>query len=111
MKLLGAAMQQTDINAALAFARSLAKEFKGVISDELRANTRSISDYFSDLGYELAALLPASESVMRLDASYTLPDDYLLKVDVASMAYSLECREPLLVMKWSNGRCGCPRRG
>src|SRR3569832_1095926 len=104
MKLLGAAMQQTDINAAFAFARSIAKDFKGVISDELRSNTRSISDYFSELGNELAARLPASERGMRLDASYTLPDDYLQKVDVASMAYSLECREPLLdheLVEWA----------
>ena len=104
MKLLGAAMQQTDINAAFAFARSIAKDFKGVISDELRSNTRSISDYFSDLGNELTARLPASERGMRLDASYTLPDDYLQKVDVASMAYSLECREPLLdheLVEWA----------
>jgi asparagine synthase (glutamine-hydrolysing) len=33
---------------------------------------------------------------MRLDTFYTLPDDYLQKVDIASMAFSLESREPLL---------------
>src|SRR3569833_64397 len=104
MKLLGAAMQQTDNNTAKANTHSIAKDFKGVISDEFRSNTRSISDYFSDLGNELAARLPASERGMRLDASYTLPDDYLQKVDVASMAYSLECREPLLdheLVEWA----------
>ena len=41
---------------------------------------------------------------MRLDSFYTLPDDYLQKVDVASMAFSLESREPLLdqdVVEWA----------
>ena len=31
---------------------------------------------------------------MRLDAKYTMNDDYLQKTDVASMAYSLEARAP-----------------
>lgn len=104
MKLLGAAMEKPDVNAAFAFARSIAKDFNGVISNDLRAATRSIGDYFSDLGRELPAQLPASERGMRLDASYTLPDDYLQKVDIASMAYSLECREPLLdheLVEWA----------
>ena len=41
---------------------------------------------------------------MRLDAIYTLADDYLQKVDVASMAFSLESREPLLdheLVEWA----------
>ena len=41
---------------------------------------------------------------MRLDALHTLPDDYLQKVDVASMAFSLESREPLLdheLVEWA----------
>ncbi len=41
---------------------------------------------------------------MRLDALYTLPDDYLQKVDVASMLFSLESRDPLLdqdLVEWA----------
>ena len=41
---------------------------------------------------------------MRLDAFYTLPDDYLQKIDVASMAFSLESRDPLLdhdLVEWA----------
>ena len=41
---------------------------------------------------------------MRLDLAYTLPDDYLQKVDVGSMAFSLEARDPLLdhtIIEWA----------
>jgi asparagine synthase (glutamine-hydrolysing) len=41
---------------------------------------------------------------MRIDAVYTLPDDDLQKIDVASMAFSLEARDPLLdqdLVEWA----------
>ena len=41
---------------------------------------------------------------MRLDAKYTMNDDYLQKTDVATMAFSLEARAPLLsrsVIEWA----------
>lgn len=45
-----------------------------------------------------------AEIGMRLDLAYTLPDDYLQKVDVGSMAFSLEARDPLLdhtIIEWA----------
>ena len=41
---------------------------------------------------------------MRIDTAFTLPDDYLQKVDVGSMAFSLEARDPLLdhsIFEWA----------
>ena len=37
-----------------------------------------------------------AERCAHADATTYLPDDILVKVDVASMAYGLECRAPLL---------------
>jgi asparagine synthase (glutamine-hydrolysing) len=64
----------------------------------------SMQELFAEASQAFPAGLSAVEQTMRLDAYYTLPDDYLQKVDVASMAFSLEAREPLLdqdVVEWA----------
>jgi asparagine synthase (glutamine-hydrolysing) len=95
-KLLGAALRQTDTAAAFAFIRSISKDFGGVLRPDLLSRTTSISELFSQTVAALPHNLSVSEQGMRLDSCYTLPDDYLQKVDVASMAFSLESRAPLL---------------
>jgi asparagine synthase (glutamine-hydrolysing) len=48
--------------------------------------------------------LAPSEVGMRLDMRFTLADDYLQKVDVATMAFSLEARNPFLdyrLVEWA----------
>lgn len=48
--------------------------------------------------------LSAVECAMRLDLSHILPEEYLQKTDLSSMAYSLEVREPLLdheLVEWT----------
>ena len=51
-----------------------------------------IKDDFSDLDRQLSA----SEAQAMFDLKYYLPDDLLVKVDRATMKYSLETRVPLL---------------
>lgn len=104
MKLLSAALRETDAGAAFAFARSIGKDFHGVLLPEVLARTNSLRQLFAEARRGFASGLTAAEEAMRLDTAYTLPDDYLQKVDLASMAFSLEAREPLLdqeLVEWA----------
>ncbi len=103
-KLLSGALRQPDRAAAFAFSRSIAKDFRGVLLPAVVERTISIRDLFSSASDVFPPGLHPSEQGMRLDAFYTLPDDYLQKVDVASMAFSLESRDPLLdheLVEWA----------
>jgi asparagine synthase (glutamine-hydrolysing) len=60
------------------------------------ASTQGIRGLFNDECCGRLSGLAPEEQAMRLDIMYTLPDEYLQKLDVASMAFSLEARDPLL---------------
>ncbi len=96
LKLLSGALRQNDLAGAFAFARSIAKDFDSVMLPDVMGRTQGIHGLFSDASKVFPPGLHASEQGMRLDGLFTLSDDYLQKVDVASMAFSLESREPLL---------------
>jgi asparagine synthase (glutamine-hydrolysing) len=103
-KLLAGAIRQPDPAAAFAFSRSIAKDFHDVLPPDVVARTKSLHEFFSETVQEFPRGLGAADQGMRLDAAHTLPDDYLQKVDVASMAFSLESREPLLdheLVEWA----------
>lgn len=103
-KLLGGAIAEPDLIRGFAFARSIAKDFPTVLLPEATAATRSLHMLFLEEAARLPNMLVPAEQAMRLDLRYTLPDDYLQKVDVASMAFSLESREPLLdheLVEWA----------
>lgn len=74
-------------------ARSLSDFYFGVVSRWPEA-TRHISPSLPEIDAE-SPLAPV-ERVMLADLLTYLPDDILVKVDRASMASSLEAREPLL---------------
>lgn len=104
LKLLSAAMGQRDVAAAFAFSRSIAKDFRGVVPNHIEAETFSLRQHFSEGAKHFPANLLPEEAGMRLDAANVLPEDYLQKVDVASMAFSLESRDPLLdhkLVEWA----------
>lgn len=96
LKLVSAALQEESIAAAFGFSRSIAKDFQNILSNELLNRTKGLRQLFQDSAQSLHSSLHASEVSMRLDCLFTLNDDYLQKTDVASMAYSLESRAPLL---------------
>ncbi|MCA1324319.1 asparagine synthase (glutamine-hydrolyzing) [Herbaspirillum sp. alder98] len=104
LKLLAGALSSEGNPQTFAFVRSVIKDFKQVMSPEMVSRTRSLEDLFATRAAAFASDLSPAEAAMRLDLSYTLPDDYLQKVDVGSMAFSLEAREPLLdhpILEWA----------
>jgi len=104
MKLLSAMLNQPDAVNGFCFARSIAKDFQTLLTHDVLRHTIGMIELLAESARSLPDGLKAPEIAMRLDAFYTLPDDYLQKVDVASMAFSLESREPLLdqdVVEWS----------
>ena len=118
-RLLGAAMQKLPIQrfrwlgkilatkspaSAYAFMRGVIKDAGGIMKPSLTAGTQSLGDLFAARARAMPKNLSYAELAMRLDLAYTLPDDYLQKVDVGSMAFSLEARDPLLdhtIIEWA----------
>jgi len=103
-KLLSEALRLGGTAEAFAYSRSIAKSLAGILNHDVLDGTDSIQDLFGRAANAFPNGLHASEEGMRLDAFYTLSDDFLQKVDVASMAFSLESREPYLdqtLIEWA----------
>lgn len=103
-RLLAEAIRQENPVSSFAFTRSIAKDFGSVLDQGALQTTKSYRELLSATAVEMSDSLNACEVGMRLDATFALPDDYLQKVDVASMQFSLECREPLLdqaLVEWA----------
>lgn len=67
---------------------------RGELSSLLKANF--VEDFELNENYDLRRTLSPQEKQALFDLKYYLPDDLLVKVDRASMNYSLEVRVPLL---------------
>jgi asparagine synthase (glutamine-hydrolysing) len=103
-QLLSKALGQSDSVDAFAFARSIAKDYALPIDAGMLHRTQSLAQTFRDTTALFPNGLCAADQAMRIDLSYTLPDDYLYKLDSSSMAFSVECREPLLdqdLVEWA----------
>lgn len=89
---------------AYAFMRGVIKDATNLMKPSLLQDTDPLSHMFSVRSGIFADNLSYAEIGMRLDLAYTLPDDYLQKVDIGSMAFSLEARDPLLdhkIIEWA----------
>jgi len=103
-KLLSHALLFDDRVELFQYLRSFSKDFAPLASQELLASTSSSAIRFAEAAGCFPLELTASEIGMRLDTRFTLADDYLQKVDVATMAYSLEARSPFMdyrLVEWA----------
>jgi len=94
-KLLGGALQCHDTVALFHFLRSVGKDYASLVHEDILKSTAASDTWFAQFSTGFAVDLCAAEIAMRLDAGLTLPDLYLQKVDVATMAFSLEARCPM----------------
>ncbi len=94
-KLLAGALQCRDSVALFHFMRGVGKDYPPLVNADIVQSTVDSESWFAQFATGFAMDLTASETAMRLDAGLTLPDLFLQKVDVATMAFSLEARCPM----------------
>lgn len=94
-KLLAGALKVDGGVRAFNYLRSFSKDFAPLVDDDVLRGTHSSSSWFEQSAASFALDLTSAEVGMRLDLGFMLPDGYLQKVDVATMAFSLEARCPL----------------
>jgi asparagine synthase (glutamine-hydrolysing) len=103
-KLLTGALGPQTCVGAFHFLRSFSKDFAPLVSAEVLQHTASSSQRFERFAAGFAPGLTSSEIGMRLDLGFMLSDGYLQKLDVSTMALSLEARCPLVdyrLVEWS----------
>ncbi len=103
-KLLAGALGPTTRVGIFNYLRSFAKDFEPLLADNVLQETGSSNELFERAAAGFAPGLTSAEMGMRLDMGLTLVDGYLQKVDVATMALSLEARCPFLdyrLVEWS----------
>ncbi len=103
-KLLAGALGPDTLAGIFNYLRSVSKDFGPFVTDTVLSETESSRHLFEQTAAGFAAGLSSADIGMRLDLSHTLADCYLQKVDVATMAMSLEARCPLIdyrLVEWS----------
>lgn len=94
-KLIAGALSRHDAVALFSYLRGIGKDFPTLLSGDLAESSTGSDFWFAQFAAGFAMDLPNPEVAMRLDAGLTLPELFLQKVDVATMAFSLEARCPM----------------
>ena len=82
---------------------------KSILPDHFKKNLRNADSYtYMGAVFDCAKAEDIVEKLMYTDIKTTLPEDYLVKTDIASMANSLEIRSPFLDHKFMETVAGVP---
>lgn len=93
-QLVAGALAHDDVVTLFHFLRSFGKDFPSLLHADARLRTTSSRFQFEQFAASLPLDLAPAEIGMRLDANFMLADGYFQKVDLATMAFSLEARCP-----------------
>jgi asparagine synthase (glutamine-hydrolysing) len=103
-KLFAGMLKCADTVELFNYLRSVSKDYPTLVSEGVLASTSGSRSWFAQYAADFAIDLTSAETAMRLDVGFTLPELFLQKVDVATMAFSLEARCPMTdyrVVEWS----------
>ncbi|HUI62656.1 MAG TPA: asparagine synthase (glutamine-hydrolyzing) [Steroidobacteraceae bacterium] len=103
-KLVAGALQRDTSVGVFNYVRGCGKDFPPLVTSAVLQETQSSLSWFEQAAASFALDLTGAEQGMRLDLGFMLADGYLQKVDVATMAMSLEARCPLIdyrLVEWA----------
>jgi hypothetical protein len=103
-KLVGGALERDTSVGVFNYLRGCGKDFAPLITSSVLQTTTASASLFEQAAISFAQDLNEAEQGMRLDLGFTLADGYLQKIDVATMAMSLEARCPLIdyrLVEWA----------
>ena len=103
-RLLAGALQSEGPVELFNYLRSTSKDYPTLLKADLSHSGWGSQGRFEQFAAGFTIDLHGAETAMRLDAGFTLPDLFLQKVDVATMAFSLEARCPMTdyrLVEWS----------
>jgi asparagine synthase (glutamine-hydrolysing) len=104
LKLAAGALGRDSPVGIFNYLRGYGKDFPPLVTDSVLRETDSSLSWFEQSAASFALDLDDAELGMRLDLGFMLADGYLQKIDVATMAMSLEARCPFIdyrLVEWS----------
>lgn len=104
LKLAAGALGRDSPVGIFNYLRGFGKDFPPLVTDSVLRETDSSLSWFEQSAASFALDLDNAELGMRLDLGFMLADGYLQKIDVATMAMSLEARCPLIdyrLVEWA----------
>lgn len=103
-KLVAGALDHDNPIAVFNYLRGCGKDFAPLVTAATLDSTDASMGWFEQSAASFALDLSPAEQGMRLDLGFMLADGYLQKIDLATMAMSLEGRCPLVdyrLVEWA----------